>query len=257
MTKLIHTQDVISVQSTGFWIVASNCLEHAYPIYRQNLQRPPIAGAENINASTAILVLIVSLESHLNRLMFFNPEGLTTDVPMLEKTRQYLPDNPELQTHLAEVTVCRDAVTHALMWQEKRVSESGRLVEHSTELAPITQLRNKVNEHVPNGTIRTRLLDVNVVPTNVDFLDAVKTLIIVTRVMRALEAKYGNPHAWVGHVPAEIVLQHTFPLSAGQDQPEDWIAALLRSLHSAHARDVRARFNIESLDGGDYFSGIT
>ena len=149
-----HVQQAISIQSTSFWRVVSECCQRAHAVYAQNLDRPPVAGGENIEASAAVLVLVVSLESHLNRLMFFEAAGLTTDVPMLGEVETYLTDDEfaVLRVHLSELTVCRDAVTHALIWQERRTfDEAWRPVEHVTELAPITKLRKKVLERLSGG----------------------------------------------------------------------------------------------------------
>src|SRR3972149_4219162 len=82
----------ISIQSTALWRVVFECLARALPVYRKNPARPPVARPENIECSAAIILLVVSLDSHVNRLMYFEPQGLDTDCPLSKKLATYLPD---------------------------------------------------------------------------------------------------------------------------------------------------------------------
>jgi hypothetical protein len=41
------------------------------------------------------------------------------------------------------------------------------------------------------------LLRVNLMPTAINYVDTVKALVIVLRIMRVLEKRYGNHRAWV------------------------------------------------------------
>jgi hypothetical protein len=77
-----------------------------------------VAESENIDCSAALLILVTALESHVNRLMYFDSKGLSTDDPLLTKLKKYLPQrkNTSLLRQVEEVTVCRDAIVHSHVW---------------------------------------------------------------------------------------------------------------------------------------------
>lgn len=256
-----RTVDLISVQSDALWAVVSSSLEAAFPLYQEHPGRPPLP--LNIHASAAVVLLVVSLESHVNRLMHFKPAGLNTGKPLTAKIEKYLPGDPYavLRTHLTEVTVCRDAVAHALLWESTlEQDDHGRTTAQTWRLDKITKTRQKAQENVnlSGQPPRTHVLDLNVVPTLVDFMDAVKALVVICRVMRALEHEHGNPAAWVGPIPADVQMQRTFPIEPATSDPEGWIEAILRRLHLAHRDDVVSRFGIvvATFNGELAFAGV-
>jgi hypothetical protein len=170
------------------------------------------------------------------------------------------PEYQRLLAHLEEVTVCRDAVTHALVWEEERVyDDEWKLLGQSWSFAPITEPKEKVRRNINNGAITSKTLAMNVVPTNVDVVDVAKALIVVSRVMRELEHKFGNPKAWVGPFPSAENLVTKFLESHRNDDLEAWIAGLLRLLHSPHREDVLSRLGVITVmvDGTPIFTGIS
>jgi hypothetical protein len=254
-------QKLITIQSLSLLKVVFACVANALPIYEQHVGRPPVAMPENIDSS-AIVLLLVALESHMSRLMYFKSEGLTTEASVLAKLDRYLPGSAHavLRDQAAEVTVCRDAVVHALLWEEtRRFDHRWRLLHQSWTLAPVTALRNKVKQHVELGAVVTKRLAINVVPTNVDVVDVAKALVVVCRVMRDLEQKWGNPAAWIGPFPSAEELVPLFLGSRRDDDLEAWIAGVLRRLHAVHRQDVVKRLDITELqvDGEPTFVGIS
>jgi len=220
------------------------------PIYLCNPERPPVASPENVECSAAILLLVVSLESHTNRLMYFEPQGLTTNCSLLEKLGTFLNENEyrNLLSDLAEVSVCRDAVTHALLWEEERKLDQKWKIQHRVwNLADVTALRRKTIDHLVDGGIVTKRLAMNAVPTHVDFVDCAKALIVVCRVMRALERKYGNPRAWVGPLTLPPEFGKVFGEHEGVDDMESAIETVLKKLHAAHLKDIMKSLVIRSV----------
>lgn len=249
-----HIRDLISIQSTSFFTVVFACLARALPIYQKNPARPPVAGPENIECSAAIVVLITALESHVNRLMFFDSKGLSTNDDLLKKLRTYLPQrkNGALLNRFEEVTACRDAIAHAHVWLEHRqLSHDWKLRDQSWEVAKVTHLRGKARRNTLKGVPITKRLGLNVVPTRVDFVDVVKALIVVVRVMRELERRHGNPKAWLGPFPNDPELAEIFLVRQERDDWEDWVQGTLRLLHSQHLDDVIRRLNLRNFRGQD------
>jgi hypothetical protein len=260
----VRTDRYISIQSTALWRPAFFSIAKALPVYQQNLGRAGVAGTENTDVASAIILLVVSLESHVNRLMYFVPNGLTTDVPLFNKVERYLPGEAQepLRTHLDELLACRDAVTHALVWVEEHdYTDDWRLLDQRWQLADVTQLRARIQRCVDlaAGGLVTRQLAINVIPTNVNILDVVKALIVVCRVMRELEHDYGNPHAWVGPFPSAEELVQAFLGHERDDDLEGWIAGLLRQLDDRDREDILQRFGIGPVryDGVLHFVRIS
>jgi len=256
--------NLISIQSTGPWRMVFECLANALPIYKKNASRPPVSRPENIECSAAIILLIVSLESHIHRLMYFEPQQLDTGRPLSKKIKAYLPEPTHkcLLEQMDEVTVCRDAVTHALVWNEERKSDAnGSIVSQTWKIAPITAPRPKLEKCVDlaQQPPTSRLLAMNVVPTNVDVVDVAKALIVVCRLMRELERKYDNPKAWIGLFPSAEHLVPTFVGRHTDDSLETWIAGLLRQLHPHHLQDVQGRLGVTRVrvNGDIEFSGLS
>lgn len=260
----MRIEKLISIQSTGLWRVVFSCLASALPVYRKTPARPPVARPENIECSAAIILLVVSLESHINRLMYFEPQGLDTDRSLSEKLGTYLPDqtHKRLLGQMEEVTVCRDAVTHALVWEEERKSDAKEsIVSQTWRIASITAPRQKLKKCVDfkQQPPTSRFLAMNVVPTNVHVVDVAKALIVVCRLMRELEQKYGNPQAWIGLFPSAEELVPTFIGRHTDDSLETWIAGLLRQLHPHHLQEVLDRLGVTrvTVNGNIVFSGLS
>jgi len=260
----MRIEKLISIQSTGLWRVVFECLANALPIYRNNPSRPPLSRPENIECAAAIVLLVVSLESHVNRLMYFEPQQLDTDIPLSKKLTTYLPDqtHKRLLEQMDEVTVCRDAVTHALVWQEERKSDAKEsIVSQTWRIASITKPRQKLRKCIDleQQPPTSRLLAMNVVPINVDVVDVSKALVVVCRLMRELEQKYGNPKAWIGLFPSAEELVPTFIGRHTDDSLETWIAGLLRQLHSHHLQEVLDRLGVTcvTVSGDIEFSGMS
>jgi hypothetical protein len=242
-----RTEKTISIQSTSFFTVVFACLAKALPVYRRNPIRPPVALHENIESSAAIVLMVTGLESHVNRLMYFEPHGLSTKDNLLKKLETYLPQRKykKLLRQMEEVTTCRDAIVHAHVWEETRkLDVNWNIVKQSWKVAHVTQLRGKIKRNIMKRAQVSRLLRVNLMPTKVNYADAVKALVVILRLMRELEKRYGNPKAWVGPFPYEPALARVFLAVPHEDDWEDWISGTLRRLHPSDLTDAANRLKL-------------
>jgi hypothetical protein len=242
-----RTHKLISVQSTSLFRVVFACLARALPVYRTNLNRPPVAHHENIESSAAIVLMVTALESHVNRLTYFEPYGLLTKDNLLKKLETYLPQSKykKLRRQTEEVTACRDAIVHAHVWQETRKFDGNwNLVKQSWKVAQVTQFLGKTKRNIMKRAPLSKLLRINLMPTRVSYPDTVKALVIILRIMRELEKRYGNPKAWVGPFPHEPALARVFLATPHQDHWEDWISGTLRRLHPSDLTDTAKRLKL-------------
>ena len=245
-----RTDKLISIQSMSFFRVVFACLAKALPVYRKNVTRPPVAGHENIESSAAIVLMVTALESHVNRLMYFEPQGLSTKDNLLKKLETYLPQRryKSLLRQTEEVTTCRDAIIHAHVWEETRKFDGNwKLVKQSWKVAEVTQLLGKTKRNIMKRTQLSRLLRVNLMPTKVSYADAVKALVVILRIMRELEKRYGNPKAHVGPFPYEPALARVFLSIPHEDNWEDWISGTLRQLHPSDLTDAANRLRLRMI----------
>jgi hypothetical protein len=245
-----RTDKLISIQSLSFFRVVFSCLARALPVYQKNVSRPPVAGHENIESSAAIVLMVTALESHVNRLMYFEPQGLSTKDNLLKKLETYLPQlkYKKVLRQTEEVTACRDAIIHAHVWEETRKSdENWNVVKQSWKVAEVTQLLGKTQRNILKRTQLSRLLAVNLMPTKVSYPDAVKALVVILRIMRELEKKYGNPKAHVGPFPYEPALARVFLAIQHEDDWEDWISGTLRRLHPSDLTDAANRLKLRVI----------
>jgi hypothetical protein len=251
LPKRSHRTDrFISIQSLSFFRVVFSCLARALPVYQKNVSRPPVAGHENIESSAAIVLMVTALESHVNRLMYFEPLGLSTKDNLLKKLETYLPQRKykKLLRQTEEVTACRDAIIHAHVWEETRKSdENWKVVNQSWKVAEVTQLLGKTKRNILKRTQLSRLLGVNLMPTKVSYPDAVKAFVVILRIMRELEKEYGNPKAHVGPFPCEPALARVFLAIPHEDDWEDWISGTLRRLYPSDLTDTANRLKLRVI----------
>jgi hypothetical protein len=206
---------------------------------------------ENENCSAAIILIVTTLESYVNRIVYFGaPKGITkTNPPLGEKLKSLLRRKKRLASQVTELTACRDAIVHAYIW-EGVAHRTGR--RSHFKLATVTDATRKIKT-VLRGT-RSRSLQFNLVPMNVGMDDVVKGLIVALRLMRALGSRRG---AIEGLVPPEtaIALRRA---GAPADRFDDWIEYLMRTLHERHRQNIVRRFHLHPVrvDGATAYHGI-
>jgi hypothetical protein len=245
--RSVRNQQLITIQSTSFFNVIFSCLERAFPVYRKNLSRPPVADRENIECSAALLILVTALESHVNRLMYFDSKGLSTADALLRKLQKFLPQrqNASLLRQIEEVTVCRDAIVHSHVWVvTRRYDTNGNIAKQTYKPAGITKFRQKLERNRLKSLPVSKRLRLNLIPTNVDFVDLAKSLVVALH-LRKLEKKYGNPIAYVSPFPYEPRAAKTFLLSISDNTWEGWIGGMIRLLHPCHRKEVEHRFRFK------------
>ena len=252
----LHIQKTISIQSTSYLRVVFRCLSGALPIYLKNPNRPPVASLENIYCSSALLLLMAAMDSHLNRLMYFENKGLSTDDLLLRKLEVYLPQhkNKTLLKQLEELTACRDSIAHGLVWEEIRKLDSNyKIVGQSWRLAGITNLRSKIKRLQMRHLPESRRLHLNLVPTRVGFVDLAKSLIVILQTLREVEKKYGNPKGWLGSFPHDMQLARVFLKNQSEDDWEDWVGGVLRFLHPQHQAEIQRRMHLRRIQHERHF----
>jgi len=245
--KRLSVPDLISIQSLSFLRIVFVCLAQALPIYQQNKTRPPVAGRENIESSAALMVLVAAIESHVNRLMYFESKGLSTDNNLLKKLNVYLPQkrNRVLLKQLEEVTVSRDAIVHAHVWEEwRQYDRKGNLTRQSWKVAQITHLRGKTRRSLAKRRPVSRHLRLNLMPTNVSYIDIVKSLVVALCLLCELEKRYGNPKAVIGPFSPGPRLARIFLKNRENRSLEDWVGGALRFLHPADRKEVEGRLRL-------------
>ena len=117
------------------------------------------------------------------------------------------------------------------------------------ELSPGAELKRKALMRKLKGSERTKSLRLPLVSNWISYPDAVTCVLVLHRFLNLLEAKYGNPYAWVGrfyirNTPAEFFKDKSKPrLSLSI---EEWVTAFFHSL--SHDDQVRVKKRL----GKDY-----
>ena len=245
---------------SAFRMLIWRCL----PTYRQNINhpRPPVAGPENANAAAAIVMFMTALDYHLCRLKYLrdvakhNPSSFDSpyfnwafdfDEPLGKKLETFLMHRKErsLLKRLIELTVCRDTVVHPKFYTiTYAMNQDLSYKKIKAELAPGVTLREKTKRHKLKRQEFTRLLRLPVVPTWISYVDAVICILVLHRLLNLLEARCGNPYAWVGTMTAYE--KETKELFVGwnwkQNHPnkmENWVEAFYNSLSTEDQEKVK------------------
>ena len=208
---------------------------------------------ENEQCSAAIVLIVVTLDSFVNRIVYFSGAQKLpkTNLPLVSKLMKgLLKHRKRLLNRVTDVVACRDSIVHAYIW-EGIANTRGR--QSHFRLSAVTEAQGKI-QTVLKGT-RSRHIRLNLVPINVGVNDVVKALIVSLRLMRTL----GNrPGAIEGLIPPEaaIALQKG---GARGDRFEDWIGYLLRVLRPGHCQEIVKLFRLTPVrvNGDVIFYGIT
>lgn len=227
--------------------------ERSLPVYQRNIDRPrpPVATRENVNAAAAIVMLTTGLDYHLCRLKYLRdvsiPDPPLPHTPyfnwtfghaLSKKLRQLLMGvrGSRLLRQLIEITVCRDAIVHPKFYTVTH-SRDAHLIytKLKAELPVGATLDPKAIENKMRRRDFTKLLKLPLVPTWVSYVDGVVCILVFHRLLNLLEARYGNPYAWVGGITAYE--DQTKPLFTGWNwhrahprELEDWAKAFFQSL---------------------------
>jgi hypothetical protein len=114
------------------------------------------------------------------------------------------------------------------------------------KLPPGVDHQPKTVQHKMQRREFSKILKLPLVPTWLNYVDAVMCILVIYRFLRLLESRYGNPYAWVGGITAYE--DQTKPLFTAWDwtrshprELEDWAEAFFRSLSLADQAKTEAR----------------
>lgn len=253
---------ILSVQY--FWDVIHHSLERALSSYARSRGRGT-AMVQNHESSAALVLLIVTLDAFVGRIILFSKAGRSWSAarkamnsPLYERIKVLLKNcsalsddrKRKLVRNVIEVTVCRDFIVHAYIWTGTTDTNNP---PRKWRISPVMKPRDKAKAVMTGRCSKT--LRLNLVPTRVGVTDIVKALIVAVRVMTALGELSG---AVLGNIPPEaaIALQSR---SEPAETFDHWIASLLRRLYSKDRADLVKTFSLKtvSVDGATDFVGIS
>ena len=155
---------------------------------RKQLVAGSIGGLENGYALSVVLLLIVSLESHIGRVSYL--QSNLTKGGRTKSPRQPVPDylaglrrSFRMQKSLTEVFVLRDAIAHGHVWKLE-VSDHmvrGQILRAAALLPGYGDYKYKIS--LNPRTRRSSILGLNLVPSAVGFAEVEKVLNLVWRTL--------------------------------------------------------------------------
>ncbi len=268
MPRHSEVQESISNLSKGLIEHGFTLLQtRAFPVYKKNIDHrdPPFASTESSPSAAAILLMASGLDYHLARLKWLRdivPHNPPLPYPtyfnweigssLFHKIERLLIQRKErrLREQLIELTIARDSVAHPKLYFIRQAirADLSFSTAHAA-LSPGAEHRQKALDRKLKRSEHTKSLRLPLVPSWISYPDAVVCLLVLHRFLNLLEAKYGNPYAWVGHFnirnePAGFFADNTRPrLSVSM---EDWTNAFFRSLSEDDQRRAirRLRGNV-------------
>jgi|CXWL01.1.fsa_nt_gi hypothetical protein len=268
MPRKTEVQESISNLSMGLIEHGLTLLQtHSFPVYKKNIDQrdPPFAPTEFTPSAIAILLISSGLDYHLARLKWFRdvaPQNPPLPHPtyfnwaigdaLSEKIARLLIKKTEkrLKEQLIELTIVRDSVAHPRLYLIKQAMRSDlSFGKPRAEISRGAELRPKALRRKLKGSERTKSLQLPLVSNWISYPDAVTCVLVLHRFLNLLEAKYGNPYAWVGrfhirNTPAGFFKDESE--SGLSLSMEEWVTAFFHSL--SHDDQVRVKKRL----GKDY-----
>jgi hypothetical protein len=127
----------------------------------------------------------------------------------------------------------------------RRHDTDGKIVKLTYKPAGATKFRQKLERIRLKSHPVSKRLRLNLIPTNVDYVDVAKSLVVALHLLRKLEKKYGNPIAYVSPFPYEPHAAKTFLLSIHDNTWEGWIGGAIRLLHPSDRKELEQRFRFK------------
>lgn len=248
----------VNLIETAFLLLIQRSLR----VYRRNIntKRPPVAMGENVNAASAIIMLVTGLGYHLCRLKYLR------DVAKYRKPLPYTPyfnwsidddlviklerllikrSERRLLRQLIELTVCRDNLVHPKFHTITESMDSDFSWRKSTAGLPAgVKFRTKTIKHKMKRKDLTRRLKLPLVPTWIGYKDAVICILVIHRFLNLLDLRYGNPYGRLGGITA--YQDQTTDLFTGWDwqrrhprELQDWVSAFFQSLSEHDQAQVK------------------
>ena len=246
-------EKLITAQSSSFIRQGVQHMVHAKKVYDKNIVRQPIAELENFNASEAIVDFLIFLESHFNRIGYFKRKSAKTfqydgvNDSLETKIARILPRCPRsLIEALEELKQTRHAIIHAHLWTEERTYDKDyeliQIIFRQSAIIP--RFRTRFKHLVDFSTFRTKKCYFNIIPTMVNFIDALKTLLLTEKIVNTLQEKYGrlNVMTYLGplHLFDESSRKYLDSLSfkVRYGTLEEWIRVFSIKIHKVDNRGL-------------------
>lgn len=246
-------EKLITAQSSSFIEQGLEHMVRAKKVYDKNKTRQPIAELENFNASEAIIDFLIFLESHFNRIGYFKSEKDTSfkyygvnDLLETKMTKILSKCPSNLKETMEDVKQIRNAIIHAHIWIEERsYTEDYKLIESIFRRSAIfAEFRQRFEDLVDFQTLRTKKCSFNIIPTKVDFIDALQTLMLTEKIVDNLQEEYGKLHVMsymaplhpLDKVSKEYAESLSFRFHYGSLQ--EWIALFSKVIHETNKRQI-------------------
>lgn len=177
--------------------------------YPDRLVGQPISVAENNHASISILLFVISIEGHFNRLLYFlartDPSFKSVfekiAVKKLELILKKSDRLDDLIEQFEEVHAVRNAITHSHIYLTSRTAKR-EILQITEQILRKDTLWNRVVDK--RNHFRTKHLEINTIPSEVCFPDAQKVLVV----WNSIYHEVNRLHPSVGHLP--ITYPHTY-----------------------------------------------
>ena len=187
-------------------IIGSSYFQPVADLLSQLLRRPrpkpnevQAGYYENGYCASMILLLVTMLESYVMRVRYINREALPIQKMPLAKYLTKLYPDYEQPEELTEVLVVRDVIAHNHLWEMDVSWPDDDLMILDRAQKEDTEGDNKYRSVVNTETRRTKLLELNVIPTRVGRSDLLKVFDLVWETLLFLEIKDRN-QCYVSHI---------------------------------------------------------
>lgn len=233
--------------------------DHAREIYEKNIndersrngRRKAIAIAENIPASISLILIVTALDGAINTTSFRKKISDYNQWDSLSKKVVSLTSQPgtgKLKQILNELTFARDSIIHGWVWQKTRRFND----DFSTKFIrsylwkPYRIRPGKKFKSIVNFCNRTTdKIKLSIIPTDINFVDSLISLIIVEKIIDLLGYKnivprlYTSKNRGFTQKTAQITPDNNFCTL------ESWINYFEKSLDQKH--DKKILENLKSI----------
>lgn len=243
----------ITAQSTSFIRHGLDHMVLAKKAYDKNTKREPIAEPENFNASAAIVDLLIFLESDFNRIGYLrSKEDPNFSYDLIknhweEKVAKIFPKCPRnLMEAMEEIRQTRHAIVHAHIWiEEWDFAKDYEFVKrHFYRTDVLRGFRQGFKDVVDFKTFRTKKCCFNIIPTAVNFIDGLKSLLLIEKIVNDLQEEYGklNIKGYLGPIHLLDKLSKQYAHSVGfhfhDGSLEDWIDLLSINTYEMDKQEI-------------------
>lgn len=183
------TEKQISILGSSYFQPISDLLEHWLKRPRHRTNAVQSGYYESGYASSVILLLVAMFESYIVRLRYVQKNKIPNNMRSALDVLLQLYPKLRHRKAITEVYVLRDAIFHNHLWEiEYSWGGAPAMVLHGAVKAPAFGDK-KYNARVNPNTRRTKALNLSIVPTRVNRVDARKVFETIWKTLLFLESK--------------------------------------------------------------------